>query len=239
MWLAIDSAWGIGSVAAGRPGEPIALHTMARPREHAAMLIPMIQSVLDQAGATLGNLSGIVIGDGPGSFTGLRIGASVAKALVESRRIALWTAPSLMAMARSAAPALGVEVLAVADALRGEIFAGVYRFEPDRVVTVHPASTRRPEAITANFAVPSMLVGAAPAPIASALETWAGIQMRPAPGRGAAALLDLMTCQGGAQHIPDAEVGAWEPLYGRPAEAQVKWERAHGRRLADTPRGDL
>ncbi len=238
MWLAIDSAWGIGSVAVGRPGEVLALDIMPRPREHAAALVPMIEAVLKQAGGRLADLAGIVIGDGPGSFTGLRIGASVAKALVESRGIELWTAPSLMAMAWAAHTGAGHGILAFADALRGEVFAGLYRFEADRVITLYPAAARQPGTIMDTFPVPDTMIGEAPNSIVQAFEAWAGNQVLPVPEGGAAALLDLMVPSGGARRIPDAEVWAWEPDYGRPAEAQVKWEQAHGRRLADSPRAD-
>jgi len=238
MWLAIDSAWGIGSVAVGRPGEALALDIMPRPREHAAALVPMIQAVLRQAGGRLADLAGIVIGDGPGSFTGLRIGASVAKALVESRGIELWVAPSLMAMAWTARTGRGHGTLAFADALRGEVFAGVYRFEADRVITLYPAAARQPGVITDTFPVPDVMVGDAPPSIVHAFEAWAGNRVLPVPEEGAAALLDLMVPSGGARRIPYSEVWAWEPDYGRPAEAQVKWEQAHGRRLADSPRTD-
>jgi hypothetical protein len=46
-------------------------------------------------------------------------------------------------------------------------------------------------------------------------------------------LLELAALEGALHDVPDAAL--WEPAYGRPAEAQAKWEREHGRRLPDSP----
>ncbi len=238
MWLALDSAWEFGSVALGRPGETLVEDTMRQTRQHASALVPMIEAVLARAGIELAALSGVVIGDGPGSFTGLRIGASVAKALVDSRGMELWTAPSLMAMARAASSDPGAAVLPIADALRGDLYSGLYRFDPDRVVTLRHAAARRPDAITSTFPVPDVMVGEAPETALHTLLAWAGCPMAPPSSRGAAALLDLIALPGGARRIPPSEVSGWEPEYGRPAEAQAKWEQTHGRPLADPPRAD-
>ncbi|NNG17341.1 MAG: tRNA (adenosine(37)-N6)-threonylcarbamoyltransferase complex dimerization subunit type 1 TsaB [Gemmatimonadales bacterium] len=240
MWLAIDSAWGIGSVALGRPAEtvPPLVETMRQPRTHASGLLPLIDAMLAQARIELAELKGVVIGDGPGSFTGLRIGASVAKALVDAHGVELWTAPSLMAMALTASSEQDAAILPVADALRGDLYCGLYRFGSDRVVTEHHAAVRRPDAIVSTFPIPKVMVGEAPEPARRALCEWAGCPVTPPSSRGAGALLDLIGLSGGARRIPHSEVSGWEPDYGRPAEAQAKWERVHGRPLADPPRAD-
>jgi tRNA threonylcarbamoyladenosine biosynthesis protein TsaB len=239
MWLAIDSAWAVGSVALGGPAPtPQLVETMHQPRTHASALLPLIDGLLARARIGLTELTGVVIGDGPGSFTGLRIGAAVAKALVDAHGVQLWTAPSLMAMARLACPDSDAAILPLADALRGDLYCGLYRFGPDRVVTVHHAAARRPEAILSTFPIPDVMVGEAPETVLRALRGWADCPVPPPSSRGAAALLDLIGLSGGARRIPPSEVPGWEPEYGRPAEAQVKWERAHGRPLADPPRAD-
>ena len=238
MWLALDSAWGLGSVALGRPGETPLEDTMHQPRHHASALLPMIQGLLARADLELAELKGVVVGDGPGSFTGLRIGASVAKALVDAHGIELWTAPSLMAMARAASSEPGAAILPMADALRGDLFCGLYRFDPNQVVTLRSALARRPDAIISTFPIPDVMVGEAPEPALRALRAWADCLVMPHSSGGAAALLDLIDLPGGARRIPHPEVSGWEPEYGRPAEAQAKWERVHGRPLEDPPRTD-
>jgi tRNA threonylcarbamoyl adenosine modification protein YeaZ len=233
MLLAIDTATDQASVALGvGDAEPLE-ENVEGARRHAAALLPMIQSLLHRAGATLDHVSGIVLSDGPGSFTGLRVGASVAKALVHARGLPLWIAPSLMVRA-AGVPAGGEVVLAVASALRGEVYAGAYRFLPDRIHTELIPSVRRPEDLTSGALKPEVVVGDAPADILAALESWLGRPVigPPAGSPHAARLLELVGRAGGARRVEEA--AAWEPVYGRPAEAQARWEIAHGRSLPDS-----
>ncbi len=89
------------------------------------------------------DLDGIVVGDGPGSFTGLRVGWSVAKGLAQEAGLQFVAVPSLMAAAAGAAVRLGaVPIAACFDALRGDVYGAVYVVHPDRVETVvAPATT--------------------------------------------------------------------------------------------------
>ena len=76
-----------------------------------------------------------------------------------------------------------------------------------------------------------MLVGEVPVPAARMLEAGAGVVLI-APPEGAPharALLDLVGVRGGATRIE--AVRDWAPEYGRPAEAQARWESSHGRPL--------
>ena len=73
-WLAIDTATDIASVAVGKPPDTEAGVFVQGARRHAAEIIVLIDHALEQAGVRPNELEGIVVGDGPGSFTGLRIG---------------------------------------------------------------------------------------------------------------------------------------------------------------------
>lgn len=235
MWLALDTATDRASVALGTPGghSPVFEEHVTGARRHAATILLLIQELLQRAGSTLDALKGIALSDGPGSFTGLRVGASVAKALVHARRLPLWTAPSLLVRAAGVARR-DTLVLAVSNALRGELYAAAYRFTPDAIRTELIPSVRRPEDIVAGGIRPDILVGEAPAPAAGLLEQWVGSPMvgPPEGAPHAARLLDLIGRSGGALQIE--AVTHWEPLYGRPAEAQARWETAHGRPLPDS-----
>ncbi|HUF35245.1 MAG TPA: tRNA (adenosine(37)-N6)-threonylcarbamoyltransferase complex dimerization subunit type 1 TsaB [Gemmatimonadales bacterium] len=236
MWLALDTATDRASVALGTgPGDVIE-EEVAGARRHAAALIPMVACLLARRGLGLEAVTGLALADGPGSFTGLRVGASLAKALAAARGLPLWTAPSLLVRAAGVAVD-GALVLAVADALRGDVYAGLYRFHPGRVDTVLPAVVRRPEALAAEAPVPDILVGDAPDPVVHGLEAWAGRRMlRPPEGAPhARTLIALTGMAGGAARIEAVE--GWQPEYGRPAEAQARWETAHGRPLPDSSGG--
>ncbi len=223
MWLALDTATDSASVALGLPGRVLARETIAGARRHASGLLPAIERCLAEVGAGFAEIEGLVLADGPGSFTGLRVGASVAKALIRVRPMPLWVAPSLLVCAAGAPRVEGQTLLAVSNALRGELFVAAYRMYPGRVETVLAPSVRTPDQIPARVAGDCRLVGPSAA-VLGGQPTW--------PDAGA--LLGLVGVAGGVLAVSAA--AAWEPDYGRPAEAQVKWERDHGRPLADPAR---
>jgi tRNA threonylcarbamoyladenosine biosynthesis protein TsaB len=226
----MDTATDRASVAVGTSETDVAEREVAGARRHAAALVPMVQELLRGRGMTLDDVGGIALADGPGSFTGLRVGASVAKALVQTRGLELWTAPSLLVRAAGIATD-GALVLAIADALRGDVYAAAYRFGPAGVETVLAPTVRRPETLAAETPRPDLLVGDAPPALVEALERWSGRPMVRAPAGAPRArwLIALASRPGGARRVE--AVSGWEPTYGRPAEAQVRWEMTHGRPL--------
>ena len=234
MLLAIETATDSASVGLGVPGADPLEENVAGARRHAAALLPMIQSLLRRAGASLDDVTGIVLSDGPGSFTGLRVGASVAKALVYARSLPLWVAPSLLVRAAGIAAPTEAVILAVAGALRGEVYAAAYRFLPERIHTELAPSVRHPNELIHGGFTPAVVIGEAPADIIAVLEGWIGRPVIGPPDGSphATRLLGLVGRAGGARRV-DA-VSQWEPIYGRPAEAQARWEMTHGRPLPDS-----
>jgi tRNA threonylcarbamoyladenosine biosynthesis protein TsaB len=233
MWLAMDTATDRASVAIGALGAEPLEENITGARRHAASLLPAIQTLLRRAGISLDHLEGIVLSDGPGSFTGLRVGASVAKALARARALPLWTAPSLLVRAVGLA-ATDALVLAVANALRGDVYAAAYRFFPNRIDMALAPSVQRPADLITGGLRPHVGVGEAPPEILSVLEGWIGRPIIGPPDGSprAAHLLQLVGRPGGA--VPVDAPREWEPVYGRPAEAQARWEMTHGRPLPDS-----
>ncbi|HEY7634263.1 MAG TPA: tRNA (adenosine(37)-N6)-threonylcarbamoyltransferase complex dimerization subunit type 1 TsaB [Gemmatimonadales bacterium] len=233
MWLAIDTATDQASVALGHSRDDAVEENLAGARRHAGALVPMIDRLLRRRRLSLSQLSGLAMSDGPGSFTGLRVGAAAMKALSQARGLPLWVAPSLLVRAAGQAGE-GKLVLTLAYALRGEIYAAAYRFVGDRIMSQLPPTVTRPEALSSAIPRPDLLVGDAPADLTLPLEAWIGRSMiRPPDGAPSARqLIGLIGRPGGAREIADVE--QWEPLYGRPAEAQARWETAHGRPLPDS-----
>ena len=234
MLLAIDTATDVASVALGQPGgeEPLEENLLGA-RRHAAALIPMVESLLRRAGASLDDVRGIALSDGPGSFTGLRVGAAMAKALVHARGLPLWVAPSLLVRAAGVAQDDQL-VLAISSALRGEVYAAAYRFVGNRVHPELAPSVRTADQLMGLSVQPEILVGDAPEDILFRLEQWTGrpVVGPPLGSPHAARLLDLVGRSGGARLVES--VAEWEPVYGRPAEAQARWEMVHGRPLPDS-----
>jgi tRNA threonylcarbamoyladenosine biosynthesis protein TsaB len=234
MLLAIDTATDLASVALGEPGgkEPLEENLLGA-RRHAAALVPMVKTLLGRAGATLDDVRGIALSDGPGSFTGLRVGAAMAKALVHARQLPLWVAPSLLVRAAGAAQD-GRLVLAISSALRGEVYAAAYRFIGDRIHAELSPCVRTPEQLMAISMDPEIVVGDATEEILLRLEEWIGrpVVGPPVGAPHAGRLLELVGRPGGARLVQS--VAEWEPVYGRPAEAQARWEMVHGRPLPDS-----
>lgn len=237
MWLALDTSGDAASVAVGTAGtSPRAEASLQGARQHAGALVPMIDRVLREAGVEgAGALTGVLLADGPGSFTGLRVSASVAKAMVLTRGLQLRTAPSLLVLAAGALPRPSGPILAVRDALRGEVYAAVYEFR-DGTVTTHLAPrVAAPEALAALVASLGVkaLTGHAPEPVLAALQHAVGCARAAPPVAGANVLLALLATGDALQSVTDPR--GWEPEYGRPAEAQRKWEETHGRPLPPAP----
>jgi tRNA threonylcarbamoyladenosine biosynthesis protein TsaB len=232
MRLALETATDRASVAVG-PAEADAVETsIAGARRHAGALLSMIETVLKRANTRLDMISAVIVSDGPGSFTGLRVGAAVAKGIVRSRRAELWAAPSLMVRAAGVDIGEGT-VLAVSDALRGEVYAAAYRFTGANVITELAPTVCRPEDLIHRLSRPSAIVGDVPPLAREFIEKWSGRHMvtSPAGAPDARRLLGLAEKSGGARPITDPS--GWEPAYGRPAEAQARWESTHGRPLPD------
>ena len=232
-WLALDTATDRISVAVGTGPEDAQEESLAGARRHASALLPMVERLLERAGLRRDRLAGILLSDGPGSFTGLRVGAAVAKALARAHGLEVRVAPSLMVRAAGHARP-GEITLAVADALRGDVYAAAYRFGPGAVETVLPAAVWRPDRLIAEAPRPGGIVGDAPAVALAELARWTGSTVvSGADGLPRASrLLDLRHRPGATRRIENLDL--WEPEYGRPAEAQARWELAHGRPLPDS-----
>ena len=235
MWLAIDTATEIASVAVGSPDRIAGARSMRGARQQSAQIVPLIQQVVDEAGLKLTQISGLLVGDGPGSFTGLRIAWAVAKGLAQEGELPLVAVPALLGAAHAAANGHVGPIAACFDALRGQVFAAIYRFPPGRVETVVAPSLfeiRELAQIAADR--PLLAVGDGAQRYAAAVLSWTG---RPPVGVDtvtpvAASLLRLSELETARRAIDAAS----EPVYGRAAEAQAKWEARYGRPLPHSSR---
>ena len=120
LLLVIDTCGPSGSVALGRiPGRDLEVYgqTELAGRSYSATLIAAIAELLGAAGVGVRDLDGIVVVNGPGSFTGVRVGVSAAKGLAQGAEIPVVALSRLDVLARKAgAP------WAALDAHRGEVY---------------------------------------------------------------------------------------------------------------------
>ncbi|MFV0502868.1 MAG: tRNA (adenosine(37)-N6)-threonylcarbamoyltransferase complex dimerization subunit type 1 TsaB [Lachnospirales bacterium] len=91
-------------------------------KNHASSLLPLIIELLNKSGVEKENLDYIAVSSGPGSFTGLRIGASTAKAIAHGLNIPIISVPTLAALAYNFKNS-GKEIIPVIDARRGTVYA--------------------------------------------------------------------------------------------------------------------
>lgn len=124
--LALDTSTVACSVAV-LAGTTVVERHEEQPREHTRILVPMIRSALDEAGVAVADLDAIVLGNGPGSFIGMRIAASVAQGLAYGTGVSVAPVSSLAAVAaRAFDVSAAQEVVVAQDAHMNEVYLGVY-----------------------------------------------------------------------------------------------------------------
>lgn len=125
--LALETATALGSVAVGRNGRILAEVGLGVAVRHSESLLPAVRFVLERARLTPADLTAIIAGAGPGSFTGVRIAGATAKGMVHALNVPLFAYSSLAGLAAGAGTT-GRPVCALLDARRSEVFAGCYVF---------------------------------------------------------------------------------------------------------------
>ena len=216
--LALDTATPSTAVALLSGGREAELRHDPGPGErpgHATQLLALAGRLLDDAGIAFADLERIVVGTGPGTFTGLRIGVATARGLAQATGAPLTGVSTLRALARGAeADARGAPVLAVLDARRGEAFVAAWRGGE----AVLPAAAVTPE-VLAGLARPGWLaVGDGAVRFREVLEP-SGAEV-PADGSG----LHSVSALSVARLAADAPPGAHEdvvPEYLRLPDAEI------------------
>ncbi len=217
--LALDGSTYAGSVAVIRDGAVVAeraLQDVAKPGRGGRdeMFLPMVASCLDEAGVSPQDLSRLVCGGGPGSFTSLRVAASIAKGMAVGARIPLFAVSSLLLIVAGRPAGAGVW-LAALPAMRGEVYAAPFEVSASGAISAAGELSMLTEG---NLAAQALEIGGtAIGPMVSA--DWLP------HARGAAHVLASLIAAG------PVDIDTWEPLYGRLPEAQVRWEATHGRPL--------
>jgi tRNA threonylcarbamoyladenosine biosynthesis protein TsaB len=104
-------------------------------KNHSLRVMPAIQSLLEECGVKPGQLERIVVAEGPGSYTGVRIGVTIAKTLAWTLNIPLVGVSSLEALAANGRYFDGY-ICPLFDARRGQIYTGLYEYKKDELNTV-------------------------------------------------------------------------------------------------------
>jgi tRNA threonylcarbamoyladenosine biosynthesis protein TsaB len=140
--LALDTS-SLACTVAVQIGEQVFTRHEEQPREHTRLLIPMIRSVLADADTALSDLDGIVLGNGPGSFIGMRIAASVAQGLAYGADLKIAPVSSMAAVAAEAGSSAPANVAVAQDAHMQEVYLGLYAVENGQVSVLAPERLQR------------------------------------------------------------------------------------------------
>ena len=215
--LALDASTYRGSVAVlddARVIVELSAPMRGRDAEH---LMPAVDRALRDGGTSVADVSRLVCGSGPGSFTSLRIAASIAKGIAAGRDVPVFAVSSLALIVAANVkdgPRGARRYLAALDALRGESYIALFEHDAGQVRALSGMRRVRSEQVGALAADEG---ARAVGPEQS--EPW-----HP-HARGTALLLPMLATDG------PVDLPSWEPIYGRMAEAQAKWEATHGRAL--------
>lgn len=159
--LAIDSSGLVATVALQCDDILVGEYTIHNKKTHSQTLLPMIHDMLNMAGVEIQDIDGIAVAAGPGSFTGLRIGASTAKGLAGALGIPIAAVPALEGLAYNLAGADAL-VCPLMDARRNQVYYGIYDVSGEEpVVLSEQAAAPVEEAVenVNNLGKPVIFIG--------------------------------------------------------------------------------
>ena len=134
--LAIEASTPACSAALWVEGEILERYALA-PRQHAALMLPMIESLLLEAGISVAQLDAVAFGRGPGSFTGVRIAASVVQGIAFAADLPVLPVSTLAALALGGMRTTELpQVMAALDARKAEVYWGCYIDTQDGTVAL-------------------------------------------------------------------------------------------------------
>jgi tRNA threonylcarbamoyladenosine biosynthesis protein TsaB len=221
FYLAMDTSGPVGHVAVARGPTVLARRRLERKGEHASGLVPAIDEALAEASVDLEELAGIVVGEGPGSFTGVRIGAATAKGLARARDLPLWAVSSL------AAAALGDDGHGVRyvlfDARGDRVYAACYAVGASGVDTlVPPCATDLRTLLASDVPLGAAFAGDGAERHRYAIEG-AGFTVleEPVGEPSGEALVRFLSLH--RQAPPVLALGTWEPRYVKASSAERAW----------------
>jgi tRNA threonylcarbamoyladenosine biosynthesis protein TsaB len=211
-------------VGVARDGAVLAEAVHREVRSHADTLPTLVERVLTEAGCAIEDLDALAVSIGPGSFTGLRVGLALAKGIAFAGDLPLAPVPTLEALAWVAGATSGETVCAALDARKREVYAAFFRIDAGgRPCRLTPDAALPPAVLAARLDRGTILVGDAAQVYADVLGP--RVTLRPFeshhPRGGVVARLGTERLLAGEAIRPAAGLGALEPVYVRPPDAEL------------------
>lgn len=149
-----ECAVGLASWPDGPATESLLLgeSNVSVPRAALTHIVPMIMRLLSECGREIDDVDAVVVGRGPGSFTGVRIGIATAKGIAQGLGVPLYGAGTLEAVAERFAGRDGL-IGIVGDAMRGEVYPALFRGSYGEISRLTPEEVCRPEEAASRWAL--------------------------------------------------------------------------------------
>lgn len=158
--VALDTSTDVIALALGRREghrvECLASRDEVAARASLSRLFPLLSELLDEMDLTPADITEVVVGRGPGSFTGVRIAVASAKGFAHGLGVPLCGVGTLDAVAWRHAAADGL-VAVLGDAMRGEVYPALFRVEGGYVTRLSPDRVARPDAVASEWAADATL----------------------------------------------------------------------------------
>lgn len=133
--LALDSSGIVASVAVVEDYNLLGEYTVNYKKTHSQTLLPMLDELAQMIELDLNTLDAVAVAAGPGSFTGLRIGAATAKGLGLALDKPLIAIPTVEGLAYNLYDTKGV-ICPLMDARRSQVYTGIYRFREHKLQAI-------------------------------------------------------------------------------------------------------
>ena len=133
--LGIDTSSMAASVAVIEDNKLICEYTINTKKTHSQKLMPMIENMLNLSDLNVREIDAIAVCEGPGSFTGLRIGMATAKAIAHVNDIPVIGVNSLEVLAANM-NLCDKKICSILDAQRNQVYTGRYRYEGTKLVEI-------------------------------------------------------------------------------------------------------
>lgn len=234
--LALETSGPVGSVALSVGGRVRSRRFLGDPGGHAAAVVPAVAGVLEESGVSRAQVTGVVAGSGPGSFTGVRVAAAAAKGLAFALGVPLWPVSSLLgaALTEQALPgeagpwgAAGEVVgqhlhtrFLLFDARGDRVFAAAYRLTDGLPLELRPPFfAHLPEILEEKSLAGAAFCGDGAVRHGARLESEGRLVLPPPLGFPSAdGLLRVLAVDPDRPALEDA--GGWEPDYLRESSAR-------------------
>ncbi|MCS7034961.1 MAG: tRNA (adenosine(37)-N6)-threonylcarbamoyltransferase complex dimerization subunit type 1 TsaB [Phycisphaerae bacterium] len=227
--IAIETSGRAGSIALAAEGKLLVEESFAHGLAHAAGVLPMIDRLVRVQGWSPEDLEQVYLSIGPGSFTGLRIAVTIAKALAFSLGVKVVAVPTVRVLIENA-PQEAQRGIIVLDAKRGQVFTAAFERsginQPWRELEAPQVDTL--ENIIGRLVKPVHLIGEGITYHRQCIpKTPDVVVTEPDRWRARAAVVARI----GAEMAGRGEFAdPWtlQPLYIRLPEAEEKWRKTHG-----------